>query len=88
MRQAERDAGHSPGLKTDERERLKDLEDVEFATLERVWWFNHHRLLGPIRDVPPAELEEQYYRSLEFAPAALATLNSPGLRQSRRGSVI
>jgi transposase len=24
--QAERDAGHSPGLKTDERERLKELE--------------------------------------------------------------
>lgn len=26
VRQAERDAGHSPGLKTDERERLKELE--------------------------------------------------------------
>jgi hypothetical protein len=23
-------------------------EDVEFATLEWVWWFNYHRLLEPI----------------------------------------
>jgi hypothetical protein len=58
----------------------RHLEDVEFATLEWVWWFNHHRLLGPIGHVPPAEFEEHYYRSLESAPAALDTLNSPGLR--------
>jgi putative transposase len=58
----------------------RHLEDVEFATLEWVWWFNHHRLLGPIGHVPPAEFEEQYYRSLESAPAALETLNPPSLR--------
>jgi putative transposase len=33
-------------------------EDVEFATLEWVWWFNHHRLLEPIGYVPPVEFEE------------------------------
>ncbi|MDO9484347.1 MAG: IS3 family transposase, partial [Hydrogenophaga sp.] len=30
-------------------------ESVELATLEWVSWFNHHRLLGPIGYVPPAE---------------------------------
>jgi putative transposase len=38
----------------------KTLEDVEFATLEWVDWFNHRRLLGSIGDIPPAELEEIY----------------------------
>ena len=38
----------------------RHMEDVEFATLEWVWWFNHHRLLEPIGHVPPAEKEEKY----------------------------
>jgi transposase InsO family protein len=33
----------------------KNLEAVEFATLEWVDWFNHRRLLEPIVYVPPAE---------------------------------
>jgi transposase InsO family protein len=41
-------------------------EDVEFATLEWVWWFNHHRLLEPIGYVPPVEYEEAYYRRSEI----------------------
>jgi len=40
-------------------------EDVEFATLEWVWWFNHHRLLEPIGYVPPVVYEEDYYRAQE-----------------------
>lgn len=40
----------------------KTLEDVEFATLEWVDWFNHRRLLEPIGDIPPAEFEEMFYR--------------------------
>jgi transposase InsO family protein len=51
----------------------RSLEDVEFATLEWVAWFNHSRLLKPIGDVPPAEYEEAYYRRQE-APADLAAL--------------
>ena len=43
----------------------RSLEDVEFATLEWVWWFNHHRLLEPIGHVPPVEFEEAYYRCQE-----------------------
>jgi len=34
----------------------KNLDDVEFAALEWVDWFNHRRLLEPIGNIPPAEL--------------------------------
>ncbi|MBC5781305.1 IS3 family transposase [Ramlibacter sp. USB13] len=37
-------------------------ESVELATLEWVAWFNHHRLLEPIGNIPPAEAEANYYR--------------------------
>ena len=40
-------------------------EDVDFDTLEWVWWFNHHRLLEPLGYVPPAEYEEAFYRCQE-----------------------
>jgi putative transposase len=39
------------------------LEDVEFATLEWVSWYNTQRLLEPIGYVPPVEYEQHYYRS-------------------------
>ncbi len=39
----------------------KTLEDVEFATLEWVDWFNHRRLLEYTDNIPPAEFEERYY---------------------------
>jgi putative transposase len=38
----------------------KSLEEVEFATLEWVDWFNNVRLLEPIGYVPPSEFEEAY----------------------------
>ncbi len=40
----------------------KTKESVELATLEWVAWFNHHRLLEPIGNIPPAEAEANYYR--------------------------
>ena len=40
----------------------KSLDNVEYAVLEWVDWFNHRRLLEPIGHVPPAEFEETYYR--------------------------
>ena len=52
----------------------RGLEDVEFATLEWVDWFNNRRLLEPIGNIPPAEYEQAYYQSLE-APARVAGLN-------------
>ncbi len=39
----------------------KGLDEVEFATLEWVDWFNNVRLLEPIGYVPPAEFEQAYY---------------------------
>ena len=40
----------------------KNLDDVEYATLEWVDWFNHRRLFETIGYIPPAELEEMFYR--------------------------
>ena len=40
----------------------KGREDVEYATLEWVAWYNAQRLMEPLGYVPPAEYEEQYYR--------------------------
>ena len=40
----------------------RHLEAVEYATLEWVDWFNHRRLLEPIGNVPPAEMELAYHR--------------------------
>jgi putative transposase len=47
----------------------KGIDDVEYATLEWVDWFNHRRLLEPIGYVPPAEFEEAYRRrhDLDYA---------------------
>src|SRR5438093_12962220 len=39
----------------------KGLDDVEYATLEWVDWFNYRRLLEPIGHVPPAEFEAAFY---------------------------
>ena len=40
----------------------RNIDDVEFAVLEWVDWFNHRRLLAPIGMIPPAEKEHDYYR--------------------------
>ena len=49
------------------------FEDVEYATLEWVAWFNTQRLLEPLGYLPPAEYEEQFYRA-QAAPADLVAL--------------
>jgi transposase InsO family protein len=49
----------------------RSLEAVEYATLEWVAWFNNHRLLEPIGNVPPAEAEARYYAQME-TPALAA----------------
>jgi transposase InsO family protein len=46
----------------------RGFEDVEFATLNWVWWFNHHRLLEPIGYIPPVEHEEAYWRERADRP--------------------
>ncbi len=51
----------------------KGVEDVEFATLEWVAWYNTSRLLEPIGYVSPNEFEQAYY-GRQTAPAELAAL--------------
>ncbi|MBA2465047.1 MAG: IS3 family transposase, partial [Nocardioidaceae bacterium] len=48
----------------------RGLDDVEYATLEYVDWFNHRRLHGELGMVPPVEFEATY--SQQPAPALLA----------------
>jgi putative transposase len=51
----------------------RSLDDVEYATLEWVAWFNTTRLLEPLGYVPPAEFEAQYYRTV--TASAVPVLN-------------
>jgi putative transposase len=41
----------------------RNMDAVEYQTLNWVDWFNNRRLLAPIGYVPPAEFEEEYYRN-------------------------
>ncbi len=40
----------------------KHRQAVEFATLAWVDWFNNRRLLEPIGNIPPIDLEQIYYQ--------------------------
>ena len=48
----------------------RNADEVEYATLEWVDWFNNRRLLQPIGDIPPAEYEAMYYQEQDLAMAA------------------
>jgi len=48
----------------------RSLEEVEFATLTWVDWWNERRLLEPIGNVPTAEYEEMYFQKKETATEA------------------
>jgi transposase InsO family protein len=56
----------------------KGIDDVEYATLEWVDWFNHRRLLEPIGNVPPAEFEATFRRKED--PSYAVGLKQPSLR--------
>ena len=43
----------------------KNIDEVEYATLNWVDWFNNRRILEPIGNIPPAEYELIYYQQLE-----------------------
>jgi putative transposase len=60
------------------RGRWKGIDEVEYATLEWVDWFNHRRLLEPIGHIPPAELEAAFRRQED--PSYAARLKKPSLR--------
>ena len=60
----------------------KTRQAVELATLEWVSWFNHHRLLGPIGYIPPAEAEQNYWRTQEALNCGMPDLHAA---QSEQG---
>jgi len=51
----------------------RGFDDVEFATLTRMVWYNTERLLEPLGYIPPAEYEEQFHRT-QTAQAAVHVL--------------
>jgi transposase InsO family protein len=51
----------------------RGIDDLEFATLDWVAWYNTRRLLEPLGYVPPDEFERAYYHR-QTAPAELAVL--------------
>ena len=51
----------------------RGLDDVEYATLEWVAWYNTQRLLEPLGYLPPVEYEEQFHRT-QAAHAAAGAL--------------
>jgi transposase InsO family protein len=52
----------------------RNIQEVEFATLERVDSFNQRRLFEPIGNIPSMEIEEMYDRQ-QGALARKASLN-------------
>ena len=54
----------------------KGIDDVEFATMGYIDWFNHRRLHGEITDdnsyTTPAEFEALYYRQNQSALEAIS----------------
>ena len=56
----------------------RGIDDVEYATLEWVDWFNNRRLLEPIGDVSPAEFEAAFHRKED--PNCEVGLKEPSLR--------
>ncbi|KAB0594458.1 hypothetical protein F7R19_29395, partial [Cupriavidus pauculus] len=57
-------------------------------TLEWVAWFNHHRLMEPLGNIPPAEAEANYYRQLQIPAAEPLLLKPTSLHGSRGGSLV
>jgi len=64
------DAARREMVRTIEVSADGQVEAVEYATLEWVHWFNNVRLLEPIGNIPPAELEKAYYNDLHSLPVA------------------
>jgi len=53
---------------------LRTIDDVEYATVEWVDWFNNRRLHSQLDYIPPDEDEATYYASRPGVPAAASQL--------------
>jgi Integrase core domain len=56
-----------------DRQRWRTRDDVEFAVVEWVAWYNTRRLHSSIGDIPPAEFETNYYASAKALQPTDAT---------------
>jgi transposase InsO family protein len=66
----------------------RNVEDVEFATLEWVYWFNNKRLLEPIGWTTPADHEKAYYMSPPDHAAVFAFDEKPQVQALERAQPI
>jgi len=66
------------------QEPWRGLDDVEYATLAYVDWFNQRRLHGEIGMIPPAEFEAIYYH--QGPQPWWPSPNNPSLQETRGGS--
>ena len=57
----------------------RGLDDVEYATLEYVDWFNHRRLHGELGMIPPAEFEERFAADQDHGPCGPVEADRPAL---------
>ena len=48
----------------------RNIEDVEFATLTWVDWFNNRSVFGPMGNVPPPAKEIEYYQQQDESAMA------------------
>jgi hypothetical protein len=77
-----------------DRQRWRTRDEVEYAVVELVAWYNTRRLHSSIGDIPPAEFETNYYASAKACnlpkPQPGACLAPPSVgtcwEQPRRGA--
>ncbi|MBC7671305.1 MAG: transposase [Polaromonas sp.] len=55
----------------------RSSDDVEYATLEWVAWFNTTRFLAPLGYIPPAKYEAHFYSATASDPAEPQITESP-----------
>jgi transposase InsO family protein len=48
---------------------LRTIDDVEYATMQWVDWYNNRRLHSQLDYVPPEEYEADYYAHSQASPA-------------------
>ena len=51
---------------------LRTLDNVEYATMEWVDWYNNRRLHGVLNYIPPEEYESTYYAHLRASQPAMS----------------